>query len=127
MAHFDQRNQKVTNQTNIAGNQYNAGGNLIHVEGADSAAIVQELQALLKQLQEAAQSGDLDAETAVDAEYSLKKATIEAGKDQPDKSKCLEYFDKAKSILDKAVGVSKSAVELGAALTAVYAKLKGWL
>ena len=149
MGNFDQRGQKVKNQTNVSGNQYNAGGNITHVQGdlvqgdkiagdkiaGDkvagnknvSIAIVKELQGLLKQVQEAAHSGDLDPETAVDAEHSLKKATIEAGKKQPDTSKCLEYIDNAKTFLDKAVGVSKSAAALGAALAAAYAKIKGWL
>ena len=133
MATFDQRGQKVTNQTNVSGNQYKAGRDLTHVEGDlvhgnknVSSVIVRELEALLKQVQEAAQSGDLDAEIAVDVEDSLKKATLEAGKEQADKSKCLEYFDKAKTALDKAVDVSKSAAALGAALGAAYAKIQGW-
>lgn len=143
MSGFDQRGQKVTNQTNIGGNQYNAGRDITHVEGdlvqGDKVAgdkiagdknisisIVLELEALVKQVQEAARSGGLDADTAADAEYSLKKAAIEAAKEQPDKSRCLEYFDKAKTVLDKAVGVSKSAAALGTALGAAYAKIQGW-
>jgi hypothetical protein len=138
MGNFDQRGQKVKKQTNVAGNQYKAGRDIVHVEGDAVIAgrdalvgnknevVVRELQALLRQVQEAAQSGELDADTAVDAEYSLKKATLEAGKEQPDKSKCLEYFDKAKTVIDKAVGVSKSAAALGGALAAAYAKIKGW-
>lgn len=139
MATYNQRGQKVKNQTNVAGNQYNAGGNITHVEGdlvqGDNVAgnknvfilIGKDLEALQKQVQEAAQSGDLDAETAEDAGHSLRKAAIEAGKEKPDAPKLLGYMDKAKTYLDKAAGVSKSAVGLGASLAAAYAKFKGWL
>ncbi len=47
---------------------------------------------------DAAESGDLDTETAADAEDSLKKAA----------------------------GASKSAGTLAAALAAAYAKIQGW-
>lgn len=138
MSGFDQRGQKVTHQTNVSGNQYNAGRDITHVEGDAIIAgrdarvgnmnemVVRELQALLQQLHEAAQSGDLDADTVVDAEYAIKKSAVEAGKEQPDQSQCLEYLDTAKTILDKAAGASKSAAALGTALGAAYAKIRGW-
>ncbi len=134
MGNFDQRGQKVINQTNVTGNQYNAGGDITHVEGDNVAgdkkvyeAIAEELEPLLQQVQEAAQSGDLDADTALDAEYALKKAAREADKEQPDKTTLLDHLDKAKTFLDKAAGVSKSVGTLAAATAAAYAKIKGWL
>ena len=138
MGNFDQRGQKVTNQTNIAGNQYNAGRDITHVEGdlvqgvkvaGDKnvyVAIVEELKPLLRQVEEAAQTGDLDGDTALDAEYSLKKAVLEADKEKPDKTTLLEHLDKGKTVLDKAVGISKSAAALAAALGAAYGKIAGW-
>jgi hypothetical protein len=133
---FDQREQKVNNQTNIAGNQYNSGGHISHVKGevvlGDKVAgnknviIVKELEALLRQVQEATQSGDLDAETAVDVEHSLKKAALEAGKEQPDKERLLEHVDNTKTLLEKVVSISKSVGTLSAAAAAAYAKIQGW-
>ena len=149
MSGFDQRGQKVGKQTNISGDQYTAGRDIHRVEGdvvygdkvagdkiaGDKVAgdknvyvaIGAELQGLVQQVQEAAQTGDLDGDTALDAEYSLKKATLEADKDRPDKSKLLGYLDTAKTLLDKAAASSKSAAALGATLGAAYAKITGWL
>ena len=149
MGGFDQRGQKVGKQTNISGDQYTSGRDIHRVEGdvvygdkvagdkiaGDKVAgdknvyvaIGAELQGLVQQVQEAAQTGDLDGDTALDAEYSLKKAALEADKDRPDKSKLLGYLDTAKTLLDKAAAASKSAATLGAALGAAYAKIKGWL
>ena len=154
MSGFDQRGQKVGKQTNISGDQYTAGRDIHRVEGdvvygdkiagdkiagdkiaGDKVAgdknvyvaIGAELQGLVQQVQEAAQTGDLDGDTALDAEHSLKKAELEADKPQPDKTKLLGYLDTAKTLLDKAAAASKSAAALGAALGAAYAKIKGWL
>ena len=149
MSGFVQRGQKVGKQTNVSGDQYTAGRDIHRVEGdmvlgdkvagdkiagdkvaGDKnvyAAIGAELQALLQQVQEAAQTGDLDADTAVDAEHSLKKAELEADKPQPDKTKLLGYLDTVKTFTDKAAAASKSAAALGATLGAAYAKIKDWL
>ncbi len=149
MSGFDQRDQKVGKQTNISGDQYTAGRDIHRVEGdvvygdkvagdkigGDKVAgdknvyvaIGAELQGLVEQVQEAAHTGDLDGETALDAEHSLKKAALEADKDRPDKTKLVGYLDTAKTLLDKAAAASKSAAALGATLGAAYAKIKGWL
>ena len=138
MTTFDQRGQNVKNQTNIARNQYNADCDIIHtaddiIQGDKvtgnkmvTIAIVRELETFLKQLQEAAQKGELDADAAADIEDLLKKATNEAEKEQADKSKCLEYIDKAKTVLDKAVGITKSVATLGSILATTYTKIHGW-
>jgi len=148
MGKFDQRGQKVTNQTNVSGNQYNAGRDIAHVEGdlvhgdkvagdkiaGDkvagnknvSVAIVKELEGLLKQVQGAAQSGELDSDTAEDASHSLRKAAIEAGKPQPDKTKLLDHVENTKTLLEKAASISKSVGTLAAAAGATYAKIRGW-
>ena len=149
MSGFDQRGQKVGKQTNISGDQYTAGRDIQRVEGdvvygdkvagdkiaGDKVAgdknvyvaIGAELQGLVEQVQEAAQRDDLDGDTALDAEYSLKKAALEADRDRPDKTKLLGYLDTAKTLLDKAAAASKSAATLAATLGAAYAKIKGWL
>jgi len=131
MAVFDQRGQQVGNQTNIAGNVYNAGRDVIHVEGnaviAGRDAWVRELDGLIGQVGEAAKAGDLDGDAAVDVEYSLKKAQVEAKKPEADKSKLMGYLDTAKSTLEKAASISKSVGTLAAALAAAYAKAQGWL
>lgn len=139
MSHFDQRGQKVGKQVNIAGDQYNAGGNIVNIEGdvqpgavvaggdAEVRAVLGDIGALLRQLHEAAQFGQLDAAAALDAEYALKKAELEAAKNPPDKPKCLQHLETAHSVLEKIVGASKSAAIIGAAIGTVIAKVKGWL
>ena len=145
MSDFDQRGQKVTNQTNVSGNQYNAGGDIKHVEGdvvggnkihvegdvvkgtkiegdvtlgdkIDLSELLRELASILDRLGEAERSGELDAETALDVEHPLKKAKLEVVKEPPDKTKLLGYVDTAKKVLDKAAGASKSAATLGTAV-----------
>lgn len=149
MSKFDQHGQKVGKQTNISGDQYTAGRDINRVEGdwvegdkiagdkigGDKVAgdknvyvaIGEELKALLQQVQEAAQTGDLDGDTALDAEHTLKKAALEADKEQPDKTKLLRYMDTAKTLLGNAAAVSKSAAILGTALGTAYAKWSGLL
>ena len=126
---FDQRGQNVKNQTNIAGDQLNAGRDINQVEGDMNVyeAIGSELNELLKQVEEAAETGDLDKETALDVELAIKKAKLEAEKESPDKKTLLEHLDSSKTLMDKVTGISKSAVALASALGAAYAKFTGLL
>ena len=143
MSHFDQRGQKVGKQVNVDGSQYNAGGNIVNVGGDvqpgaviagrdvyvgnQNAAVVEELQGILRQIQEAMRSGEFDPETAEDARHALNKAAIEAGKEKPDKSKCLGYLETARTVLDKVVATAKSAATIGKGIGLLIAKVKGWL
>ncbi len=55
----------------------------------------------------------------------LEGAAQETELQAPDKKKFFGYLDQAKTVLDKAAGISKSATALGTALAAAYAKIKG--
>lgn len=143
MSHFDQRGQKVGKQVNVDANQYNAGGNIVNVRGDvqpgaviagrdafvgnQNVAVVEELQGVLRQVQEAARSGDLDPDTAEDAQHALNKAAIEAGKEKPEKSKCLAHLETARTVLDKVVATAKSAAAIGTGIGLLIAKVQGWL
>jgi len=128
MSTFNQRGQTVHGkQTNVAGNQYKAGGDM-HIAGGDirfgdarnQAAFAAELEKLLAELARAAQQGQIAPEAAVDAEGPLKKAVLEAKKAPPDKSKLLDYVDKAKTVLTDLAAASTAAASLGGMLGKAY-------
>jgi hypothetical protein len=123
VGNFDQRNQVVNNQTIVAGDQYNAGRDIVHNEGI--AAIADELKTLIGQLQDAARSGDLDPDIAFDAECELKKAAREVEKEEPDKSRLLDFVNNAQKLLADVVNISKSAAIIGLALGVAAAKIMG--
>lgn len=128
MGDFDQRHQQVTNQTNIAGDQYSAGRDFHQVAGDQgvSSMAIAELNSLLQMVQEISSHSGLDQDILLDVEFSLKKASSELEKAEPKRAALLEYLDSSKKILDKAAGASKSATTLATAIGAAYAKFQGW-
>jgi len=107
--YFDQKNQNVKNQTNVAGN-LNVSGNYV---GGDYFAnaknpmdVVKELEKLLTGVKQAADDGQLEEDTAVDVESHLKKAITRAKKNEPDKTGIIDYLTKAKGLIESVTSVS---------------------
>ncbi len=90
MTVFDQRGQKVNYQ-------YNAAGNINFGSVHNKFGVIEELQKLQDDLSLAIQAGELNEDTATDADYQMKKAVQQAKKDEPDKKKILGHLDNVKS------------------------------
>lgn len=93
MTIFDQRGQKVTYQ-------YNAYGNINFGAVENTAGLVEELKKLQAELKEATKKEAVTGDTAVDAQYNLDKAVLEAQKPAPDKKKLGDYLTTAKAALE---------------------------
>lgn len=98
MAIFDQRGQHVTYQ-------YNAYGNINFGAVENTAGLVEELKKLQAELKEAAKKEAVTGDTAVDAQYNLDKAVIEAQKPAPDKKNLGDYLATAKTVLENVAAV----------------------
>ena len=83
MSAFDQRGQNVTNQTNIAGDQFNAGRDIVFGDKKTYIAIGDELTTLLLQVQSAAHSGDLDADAALEVKHAFGRGRAGNGTTSP--------------------------------------------
>ena len=99
MSVFDQRGQEVSYQ-------YNAAGDINFGNVQNAVDIAQELEKLQQEVAAAAESGALDAETAIDAESNLKKAALQAKKENPDKKTLLGYLEQTRKILQEVVSVT---------------------
>jgi hypothetical protein len=93
MAIFDQRNQKVTNQ-------YNVAGNLNFGSVQSKAELAAELRKLLSEVDKATQAGIVDAGVSIDIESHIKKAVIEIEKPEPKQKSILDHLEGAKALLD---------------------------
>lgn len=113
MTIFDQRNQKVTYQYNAYYGNINFGA----VE--NTVGLVEELRKLQEELQEATKKEAVIGEPAVDAQYNLDKAVIEAEKLQPDKKKLIHYLTTAKSAIEGIAAVGNLVVALTKAVELV--------
>lgn len=115
MSTFDQRGQKVAYQ-------YNAAGDINFGNVQNQASFSEELQKLRAEVAKAKESGELSDEDAVDADYHLNKAAIEAKKEGAKGSKIEEYLETAKNILGKVaslgglVGAVTKAISLAGTL-----------
>jgi hypothetical protein len=113
MSVFDQKNQ------NVEGDQYNAAGDINFNGVQDLGHFVTELEKLQPLLKQAVESGDVDEDTATDAEYHLKKAIVQAKKPTPDKSIILENLDKVKEFVKGITSIAGFGVLLEKAMEAV--------
>lgn len=93
MATFDQRNQKVTNQ-------YNAAGNINFGSVTSKDELVVELEKLKSELDNALESGEIEPEIGIDAKAKVEKAMVVAGKENPDKQKILDNIAGAKMLIE---------------------------
>ena len=85
MAIFDQRHQQVTYQ-------YNANGNINIGAVQNKLELISELKKLQTELATAIEAEALDKDSAIDADYQLKKAVSQAEKTTPDKPALIEGF-----------------------------------
>lgn len=114
MSVFDQRNQKVNTQYNVAGDiNFNSATN--------SFEFVAELQKLKSEFLRVAQEEAIDAEIVTDVEYQLNKATQQAEKPKPDKGIVLKHLENAKQL----VGGVETAIKIAGYLTTAIAIAKG--
>lgn len=93
MTAFDQRGQTVNNQLNIAGN-FNFDS--VH----SKAELILELRKLQEEVLKAGQTGELNKDSASNAETSIKNAASQADTPKPDKQGVLKHLSEAKTILD---------------------------
>lgn len=124
MSESNQEGQNINKQININRGDY-VEGDVVHGDKNVYSNIVNELEPILKQVQEAKQSGELDESTALEVESSLTEATREASKDNPDKATITEHLDKVKTLIDKGLGYSTTATALAVALAAACARIMG--
>src|SRR5262245_30484431 len=97
--YFDQKGQHVHgNQTNIVGDVDTVSVGTV----TDSVSLIPELERLRAQLAESAERGDVDQETATEAEYRLAQAHKEAAKHSPDHGRLLGYLTQAQDVLKNA-------------------------
>jgi hypothetical protein len=109
---FDQRGQHVNYQ-------YNAAGNIKIAAIENRMELADQLEQLQVELVRA-QSADInDEETAVDAEYQLKKAEQEAKKPEPDKKKIIEHHQEAKALLEGVTAAGEIVTALAKAAEVV--------
>jgi ribosomal protein S20 len=94
MTTFDQRNQKVS------GNQYNIAGDFNFDSIQNKSDISSELQKLIPEINKAAQNEVINPETAIDVEARVKKAVLEAQKQEPNPKTILDNLDKAKGLIE---------------------------
>ena len=101
--YFDQKNQKVDTQTNVAGN-LNVSGNYIagnfFATAQSPSDIPKELEKLKGMVTQAADEGMLDEDTAKDVESNLKTAIDKAKQPEPDKNRIIAYINSAKSLVE---------------------------
>ena len=91
MATFDQRGQHVTYQYNAENINFGAIQN--------NSDLVEELKKLQKKLIRAIEQKALEGDSAIDAEYEMKKAMAQAEKLEPNKTTLLEHLNKAKDLV----------------------------
>jgi hypothetical protein len=89
---FDQRGQQVNYQYNAAGNV-----NIGIVQDKDS--LIEQVEKLKDEVEQAKQHGALSEDAAVEAKCHLLQATKEARQENPDKGSFLENIAKAKDSL----------------------------
>lgn len=106
---FDQRGQHVTYQ-------YNAYGNINFGAVENTAELREELKKLQEELREATKKEAVTGEPAVDAQYNLDKAVLEAEKPQPDKKKLTDYLATAKSAIEGVAAVGGLVAALSKAV-----------
>ena len=102
MSLFDQRNQRVQYQ-------YNAAGNINFGDVQNKADMGVEIEKLLEELKKAREAEAIDDDTAIDAEYQIKKAAQESRKPAGQKKGIIEYLESAKRIIEQvpnAVGIA---------------------
>jgi hypothetical protein len=119
---FDQKEQTVKNQTNVAGD-LNVSGNYIagdfFANAQNQADVVKVLEKLLKGINQAAEEGQLEEDTAVDVESNLKKAITRAKKPKPDKTGIIGYLNSAKGLIEGVTSVSGLVTAVTKAVEAV--------
>ncbi len=92
MTIFDQRGQTVNYQ-------YNAAGNIDFGTVRNKVSVIEELEKLQSELSSAIDAGALDEDTAIDAEYQMKKAIQQAKKNEPNKKTIQEHLTNIKSMI----------------------------
>jgi hypothetical protein len=111
MANFYQQGQHVH------GDQYNAEAiNFGQVD--NSADFLRELKNLQAELNKAIAAKAIPDENAIDAEYQMKKAVLQAEKPAPDKKTLVQHLTTAKELVANVGGL---AVAITGAIAAVGA------
>lgn len=103
---FDMRGQQVTYQ-------YNASGNINIIAVQNKVELISGLRKLHAELTAAIEQKVLDKDCAIDADYQLKKAIVQAENLAPDKPALIEHLAKAKELVS---GVSGLAGAIGQAI-----------
>jgi hypothetical protein len=120
--YFNQSNQNVKNQTNVAGN-LNVSGNYVagdfFTNARNPTDVVKELEKLPTLVTQAADKGDLDEDVAVDVKSNLKKAITRAKKPEPDKTGIIAYLNSAKGLIESMTSVSGLVTAVTKAVEAV--------
>ena len=106
---FDQRGQNVTYQ-------YNAAGNINFGAVQNRMDVVSELDKLTAEVAKAAEGNALDADTAIEVEYNLKKATQEAKQPDADKKRIVDHLNEAKGLI---AGATAGAAATAGLITAI--------
>lgn len=99
MTFFDQRGQQVSYQ-------YNAAGNINISAVQTRAEFVGELEKLRLEVARAKESGVIDDDVAIEAEFHLLQASKEAKSDEPEKGSFFEHLNKARSLLQDVAAVA---------------------
>ncbi len=109
MTIFDQRNQTVTYQYNLAGD-INFGAVSNHAE------VMTQLDKLQTELNTAVEAGVFNEGDATDVKYQLTKAVQQARKPEADKKSILDHLGRAREIVG---GVSKTMTSANGLFTAL--------
>lgn len=112
MTVFDQRGQKVNYQ-------YNAAGNINFGSVHNKFEVIEELQKVQDELSLAIKAGEVNEDTATDADYQMKKAVQQAKKNEPDKKKILEHLNNVKSLIGEIVTLAALVKGISEAIQSV--------
>lgn len=116
MAIFDQRNQRVNYQFNIAGTV-----DLTAVE--NWASFVTQLENIQSEFEKATQAGAIGEDIANDAEYRLRKAIIAAKRPEPEEKTIRDHLNEAKALIEGVTAASGLVTALAQAVQLVQKML----
>lgn len=112
MSVFDQRGQNVNYQ-------YNAAGNISFDSVNNQFDVIETLEMLQEEVSTAIESGQLDEDTATDAEYQMKKAVQQAKKPEAKKETIIEHLSSIKNLVAGAVSLAGLVKGISEAIVAV--------
>lgn len=113
MAEFHQEGQ------HIHGDQYNA--ETINFDQTQNPAdFLRELRNLQAELNKAVTAKAIPEENAIDAEYQVKKAILQAEQPNPDKKTLVEHLSSAKELVSNVGGLATAIAGAIAATTALF-------